>query len=370
MSDATSLNPIEIALDGGRSYSIHFQSLAEAPALMTRAGLRVGRCLLVTDDNVAAHYRAPLRTALEEAGWKPKVIVVPAGESTKSQEQLTAIHDAALRWGIDRETPVLALGGGVVGDLAGFAAATLLRGVPLVHLPTSLLAQVDSSIGGKTGINHAAGKNLIGAFYQPALVVTDVNTTNTLPEREWTSGMAEVVKHALIADENLVPFLETHMTALLQRRTDNIAEMVHRAAQVKAQIVRDDEREQGRRAILNFGHTFGHAIEREAGYGAFTHGEAVAVGMRAALHLSHRLHPSFDLARADALVRSIPVEGNPDTLSFAGLREAMTYDKKNKGRTVRFVVLDRIGHTYVTDAPDETDLHHAWEFAKKTRTQV
>ncbi len=361
--------PIEIALDGGRSYSIHFRSLAEAPRLMAEAGLRPGRCLLVTDENVAAHYRTPLRAALERAGWTPRDVVVPPGEATKSSEHLHAIYDVALRWGIDRQTPVLALGGGVVGDLAGFAAATLLRGVPLVHLPTSLIAQVDSAIGGKTGINHATGKNLIGAFYQPALVLVDVRTTETLPRREWTSGMAEVVKHALIADPDLVRFLETNMTdLLLRRRMDAVTEMVHRAARVKAQVVAEDERERGRRAILNFGHTFGHAIEREAGYGVFTHGEAVAVGMRAALALSHRLHPSLDLERADALVRAIPIDADPSALSLAALREAMKRDKKNEGATVRFVVLDRIGHAYVTDAPDPADLRHAWAFAQQMRT--
>lgn len=369
MSDTQRLAPIEVTLDGGRRYPIHFRSLADVPHLMTEAGLRTGRCLLITDENVAAHYRTPLRVALEQAGWTPHVIVVPPGEATKSSEHLQTIYDAALRWGMDRQTPVLALGGGVVGDLAGFAAATLLRGVPLVHCPTSLIAQVDSAIGGKTGINHAVGKNLIGAFYQPALVVTDVRTTDTLPRREWTSGMAEVIKHALIADPELVRFLEARITDLMLRRTDAVAEMVRRAARVKVEVVSEDEREQGRRAILNFGHTFGHAIEREAGYGAFTHGEAVAVGMRAALALSQRHHPSLDVERADALVRTIPVEGDPRRLSLSALRDAMQYDKKNKGDAVRFVLLDRIGHAYVTDAPDETDLHHAWEFVKSAWTQ-
>lgn len=368
MSETQRLAPIEVTLDGGRSYPIHFRSLAEVPTLMNEAGLRTGRCLLITDENVAAHYRTPLRTALERAGWAPHVIVVPPGEATKSSEPLKSIYDAALRWGIDRETPVVALGGGVVGDLAGFAAATLLRGVPLVHCPTSLIAQVDSAIGGKTGINHAVGKNLIGAFYQPALVVADVRTMDTLPQREWTSGMAEVIKHALIADPELVRFLEAHITDLMLRRGEAIAEMVRRAARVKVQVVSDDEREQGRRAILNFGHTFGHAIEREAGYGAFTHGEAVAVGMRAALALSHRFHPSLDVERADALIHTIPIEGNPGTLSLSALQTAMKYDKKNKGDAVRFVLLDRLGHAYVTDEPDDADLCHAWEFVKSAWT--
>jgi 3-dehydroquinate synthase len=309
-----------------------------------------------------------LRTALARNGWDPLDIVLPAGEATKSAHHLQTIYDEVLSAGIDRQTPMLALGGGVVGDLAGFAAATLLRGVPLVHLPTSLIAQVDSSIGGKTGINHATGKNLIGAFYQPALVVSDVRTIDTLPQREWTSGMAEVIKHALIADEDLVSFLEANITDLLLRRTDAVATMIRRAARVKVDVVAADELEQGQRVILNFGHTFGHAIEREAGYGAFTHGEAIAVGMRAALCLSHRLDPSFDLDRADALVRTIPVEGNPKRLSLATLQEAMKHDKKNTGDTIRFIVLDDIGHAHLTDAPTEADLRHAWNFAKSART--
>lgn len=368
MPDPQPSAPIRVRFDDGRSYPIHFRSLADTPMLMRDAGLRPGRCLLVTDENVAAHYRGPLTTALQRGGWTPHPIVVPAGESTKSAQHLQALYDEALPTGMDRDTPVLALGGGVVGDLAGFAAATLLRGVPLVHLPTSLVAQVDSAIGGKTGINHATGKNLIGAFYQPALVVTDVTTTETLPQREWTSGMAEVIKHALIADPALFDFLDTHIGDLMLRRTDAVHTMVRRAARVKVDVVTADEREQGRRAILNFGHTFGHAIEREAGYGTFTHGEAVAVGMRAALYLSHRLTPSFALDRADALVRTVPVSGDPAALSLPALRQAMAHDKKNRGDTVRFVVLDRIGQARVTDAPTRADLQHAWEFAKRART--
>lgn len=352
--------PIRIALDGNRSYAIHFCSLPEVPDLLTGANLRPGRCLLVTDENVAAHYRTPFVEPLAEAGWTPKVIVLPPGEATKSAEHLHAIYDTALAWGIDRQTPVLALGGGVVGDLAGFAAATLLRGVPLVHLPTSLIAQVDSSIGGKTGINHATGKNLIGAFYQPRLVATDRRTIDTLPQREWTSGMAEVIKHALIADFELLTFLEAYSTEVLRREREPTAEMIYRAARIKAQIVSEDEREQGRRAILNFGHTFAHAIERVAGYGAFTHGEAVAVGMRAALYLSHGLHPEVDWERADQLVATIPIEGSPEALSVDDLIDAMQSDKKTVTGTLRFVVLDRLGHAYLTDALSRPEIERAW----------
>ncbi len=361
MSSPAPAPTIPIHLDGDRSYAIHFRSLSDVPELLTEAGLHPGRCLLITDEHVAAHYRSPLVHALREAGWTPRVIVCPPGESTKSADHLQSIHDTALDWGIDRQTPVLALGGGVVGDLAGFAAATLLRGVPLVHLPTSLIAQVDSSIGGKTGINHATGKNLIGAFYQPDLVVTDRQVIDTLPQREWMSGMAEVVKHALIADPDFIDFLEAHITEVLLRHSGPTAEMIARAARIKAEVVSADEREQGRRAILNFGHTFGHAIERVSGYGTFTHGEAVALGMRANLYLTHRLHPTVDWQRADQLVSSIPVDGSPTELSFGELLEAMQSDKKAVAGTLRFVVLDELGHAYLSDAPTRADLQKAWD---------
>lgn len=355
-------SPVPVRLDAGRSYSIRFAPLHALPAALTDAGLRRGRCLLVTDENVGRHYRPPLQTALENGGWAPHVITVPPGEATKSAAHLQGLYDDALEWGLDRATPVLALGGGVVGDLAGFAAATLLRGVPLVQVPTSLIAQVDSSIGGKTGINHPTGKNLIGAFHQPAFVHTDLHVIDTLPQREWTSGMAEVVKHALIADVSFIEFLEAHITPLLLRRDEPVHTMIPWAARIKAAVVSEDEREQGRRAILNFGHTFAHAIERVAGYGDFTHGEAVALGMRAALYLSHRLHSSVDWERADRLVAALPVAGTLDRLDFEDIWRVMQSDKKTDAGTVRFVVLNELGHAYLTDAPSSDDVKQAWNY--------
>ncbi len=355
--------PIRVALQQGRGYAVHFSALGEAPRLMTEAGLRRGRCLVVTDEHVAARYGALLETALGEAGWTPRAVVLPPGEATKAHAPLQAVYDAALRWGIDRKTPVLALGGGVVGDLAGFAAATLLRGLPLVQLPTTLIAQVDSAIGGKTGINHAVGKNLIGAFHQPRLVCADLAVLATLPEREWTSGLAEVVKHALVADAAFFERLEAHWPAVLARAAEVVGEVVYRAAGIKAQVVGEDEREQGRRAILNFGHTFGHAIERAAGYGRLTHGEAVALGMRAALHLSHRLHRDLPLERAHRLVARLPVPSGYADLSIDALTEAMHADKKAEAGALRFVVLRRLGEAYVTDRATPSDVAAAWAFA-------
>lgn len=355
--------PLDVALQGGRDYTVHFKSLGDVPALMAEANLRKGRCIIVTDENVAPLYLQQLEEALSESEWQPKSIVVPAGESTKSSDYLHRLYDDILSWRIDRKTPLLALGGGVVGDLSGFAAATLLRGVPLVQLPTTLIAQVDSAIGGKTGINHSTGKNLIGAFHQPAFVCVDTEAPQTLPQREWTSGLAEVVKHALIADASFFSFLESNWEAILERRRDVIPEMIHRAAAIKTEIVADDEREKGRRAILNFGHTFGHAIERTAGYGRFTHGEAIAVGMRAGLYLSHQLHPEVPLDRTAQLVRRLPVEDDPSSLDFSALVEAMQYDKKTEAGTVRYAVLRRLGEAHVTAEVAPEAVKAAWQFA-------
>ena len=360
------LTPHTVRLGPGRSYEIFFEPLAAVPELLARAGLRPGRCLVVTDEQVGRHYLAPLTAALEDGAWTTRTVVLPPGETTKSPGHLQSVYDAALGWGIDRQTPLLALGGGVVGDLAGYAAATLLRGIPLVQLPTTLIAQVDSAVGGKTGINHAAGKNLIGAFHQPVFVCTDLTTLDTLPEREWTSGLAETVKHALIADAGLFEQLEAGWNAVIDRDPEVVPGVIRRAVGVKVDVVSEDEREAGRRAILNFGHTFGHAIERVAGYGTFTHGEAVALGMRAALHLSHRLHPDLPLDRADALVRRIPVPPGLAAIPTDVLTDAMQTDKKVQAGAVRFVVLRRIGEAYVTGGVAREDVEAAWAFAKGT----
>jgi 3-dehydroquinate synthase len=355
--------PIDVALPDGRRYRIVFRTLDDLSVAMVEAGLRQGRCIVITDDDVGRLYAGRTLQALEAGGFKPARITVPAGEASKSLAALADVYGEALRWGVDRKTPVVALGGGVVGDLAGFAAATLLRGLPLVQVPTTLIAQVDSAIGGKTGINHDAGKNLIGAFHQPSLVLVDLATPRTLPEREWTSGLAEVVKHALIADPELLEFLESNWQAVLHREPDAIGPMIYRAAQIKVGVIVRDEREAGLRAILNFGHTFAHALERVAGYGAFTHGEAVALGLRAALYLSHRLNPDLPLERADALVRRIPIHRSTEGLQIDDLNVAMTADKKAVGGTLRFVVLDALGGASVTADVSPADVEAAWRFA-------
>jgi len=362
MSRTESLSPIRVNL-GTRSYDIRFDSLASLPTLLASLGGSAGLCLIISDENVARLYGDDVIRVLGDGGWTPFPITIPPGESSKSIERLSWIYDTALARGIDRSTPLLAFGGGVVGDLGGFAAATLLRGLPLIQIPTTLIAQVDSAIGGKTGINHAAGKNLLGSFYQARLVLTDPQILQTLPDREWSSGLAEVVKHALIADASFFSYLEVHWNDIIRRDDGVVPPLVHRAAGVKAGVVEKDEREAGLRAILNFGHTFAHSVERVAGYGVFSHGEAVAAGMRAALHLSRSRHPTLDFTRADELVSRIPVPSGLHDLKVRALMDGMQTDKKAKGGRLRFVLLDEIGHAYIADDVEAGLVEAAWNHA-------
>ena len=350
-----------------RTYDIDFVSLAGVPAHLRTLGLHGPNVVIVTDENVAAHYRSPLVHAFEADEWVPHVVVVPPGESSKSLERLEMLYDALLPIGLERSTPVCTLGGGVVGDVGGFAAATLLRGVPLVHLPTSLLAQVDSSIGGKTGINHAVGKNLIGSFYQPHGVLVDPETLLTLPAREWINGMAETIKHGLIADAALVAYLDEHLVDILGHHSlEATVPAIRQAMAVKARVVGHDEREAGKRAYLNFGHTFAHAIEQVAGYGTVAHGEAVAIGMRAALYLSWQRHgDALDRERLDTLLTRLPL---PDVshLDFDALWTAMRHDKKTKDGRIRFVLLKALADPYVADDCAKPAVERAWDFVQQS----
>lgn len=355
--------PISVELPGNRSYRLVFAPLHDLPIQLREAGLRPGKCLIITDTNVAGHYRNHLVSALHQDGWDPFVLALPPGEETKSPKPLQAIYDAALNWNIDRKTPVLALGGGVIGDLAGFAASTLLRGLPFVQIPTSLIAQVDSAIGGKTGINHSEGKNLIGSFYQPQLVHIDTKLLFTLPRREWTSGLAEAVKHALIADEAFFAWFEAEMLAILARDPRIVPDLVYRAATIKAHVVSEDEFENGNRALLNFGHTFGHAIEKSLGYGVLTHGEAVNVGMKAAIFMSRRFNRKLEHNRALNLINKIPSPAIPSTLGVTDVRRAMSSDKKKVLERLNFVLLKRIGEAYVTDDVTLSDVDNAIAFS-------
>ena len=355
--------PVRINLPDDRGYELLFAPLQALPVRMREAGLRPGKCLVITDTNVASHYRNVVVGMLQLDGWDPFVLALPPGEETKSPKHLTAIYDAALSWNIYRHTPVLALGGGVIGDLAGFAAATLLRGVPMVHIPTSLISQVDSSIGGKTGINHKEGKNLIGAFYQPKLVLIDTKLLYTLPRREWTSGLAEVVKHALIGDEAFFAWIESEMRQIVARDPRVVADLVYRAASIKAEVVSEDELEQGKRAFLNFGHTFGHALEKALGYGVLTHGEAVAIGMKAAAFMSRRFSRKLDHSRVQATLNLIPTPPVPAEIGVTDIRIAMATDKKKVSERLHFVLLKRIGEAYVTDDVTLADVEAAISFS-------
>ena len=355
---------LRVELSGKRSYPVVFGPLSKVPVLMEECGLRKGNCLVVTDNNIAALHWPALRSSLESGGWTPHVHAITPGEMSKSPGSLQKVYDFALAAGIDRQTPVLALGGGVVGDVAGYAAATLLRGLPLVQLPTSLIAQVDSAIGGKTGINHSAGKNLIGAFHQPELVCADQSLLRSLPELEWASGLAEVVKHALIADKELIVDLRDNWSDIQDRRGTVVEEIVVRAAAIKVAVVSEDEREASRRMILNFGHTFGHAIERVAGYGRFTHGEAVAIGMRAALKVSQLLNPSLPMDELLDLVNKLPVRHTLEGLDLGKLHRAMNRDKKVHAGQIRLVLLKAPGKAYVTGHASAEQIDTGWMFAR------
>lgn len=360
MESVESRKAIRVHLPENRGYSIFQRPLHDATELMQQHALRVGRCLIVTDQNVGLLYAENLVASLREDGWTPRIVTLPPGEASKSLPYLREIYDVALEWKVDRQTPVIALGGGVVGDIAGFAAATLLRGLPFIQLPTSLIAQVDSAIGGKTGINHESGKNLIGSFHQPVFVCSDVGVLHTLPTAEWASGLSEVVKHALIADASFLEWLAADMAGILERQNSIVPEMIERAATIKAAIVSEDERESGKRAILNFGHTFGHALEKVAGYGSLSHGDAVLVGMKAALHLSSRRHSKSDFSPAADLLSNLPAPDLPTDLQIDTLMIAMQSDKKVDAGRLRFVLLRSVGEAYVDSDISEADIMEAW----------
>lgn len=344
---------VRIAL-GDRSYDILIgPGLLAQPAAW--AGLpRAAAALIVTNTTVASLYSARLRAALAPHYRSVFEVVLPDGEDHKDWTTLNRIFDALLAHGCDRKTVVFALGGGVVGDMAGFAAASYMRGVPFVQVPTTLLAQVDSSVGGKTAINHPQGKNMIGAFYQPARVLCDLDTLATLPPRELSAGLAEVIKYGPIADVAFLDWIEANIDALLRRDPAALAHAVRRSCEIKADVVGQDERESGLRAILNFGHTFGHAIEAGLGYGEWLHGEAVGCGMVMALDLSRRLGlvDAAFVRRVTALVEraGLPIVG-PDFGADRYL-ELMRVDKKAEAGEIRFIVIERPGQAALRTAPD------------------
>ncbi|MXZ74961.1 MAG: 3-dehydroquinate synthase [Gemmatimonadetes bacterium] len=324
------------------------------PEVLDRLGQRMksfdltGRALVVTHPGIAERYGGRTTDSLRAAGFEPDLVEVPEGEAQKSLPWAEKLYDAMLDHGMDRRSPVIALGGGVIGDLAGFAAATFLRGVPFIQVPTSLLAQVDASVGGKVAVDHRRGKNLIGAFYQPLLVLASLDTLDSLPDRELRAGMAEVIKYGVIADPGLFAYIEGRLDDILKRDRGVLAHLVARSCEIKAEVVAGDEREQGRRAILNFGHTMGHAIETQTG---MLHGEAVAIGMVYAARVAERMEmlDGESVRRLIELVRRTGLPDRCDGLDVPATIETMKFDKKSVGGRPRFILPGRIGEVAVRD---------------------
>ncbi len=333
---------------GDRSYTIKVGG-----GLLPRLGvecaqLQLGRrCAVITDSNVGKKFAKAALKSLSTSGFEPVLITVPAGEKSKRIAVVEQCYDQLAAQRLERKSFIVALGGGVVGDLAGFVAATYLRGIPFVQMPTTLLAQVDSSVGGKTGVNLRAGKNLVGAFYQPQMVLCDLDTLKTLPKREFISGLAEVIKYGVIYDAILFAQLERQLPKLLQRDAATLATVIARCCEIKADVVGQDETESGLRAILNFGHTIGHAIENSSGYGKFLHGEAISIGQVAAAQLSHKLLglPSGETERIEKLFlqAGLPVKIKLNSARRKKLFAAMRLDKKVSGGEVKFVLAERLG---------------------------
>jgi 3-dehydroquinate synthase len=339
---------LNVAL-GERSYPILIGSGLLVQVELILPLLRTRRVALVSNTTVAPLYLEVLANALEKVGVGVTPIILPDGEAHKNSESLNLIYDALLTARCDRSTTLVALGGGVIGDLAGFAAATYQRGVPFIQIPTTLLSQVDSSVGGKTGINHHRGKNMIGAFWQPKLVLADTDTLRTLPDRELSAGMAEVIKYGVIRDLPFLDWLDANMEGLLARDAALVAHAIERSCANKAEVVAADEYEtarEGGRALLNLGHTFGHAIETGMGYGEWLHGEAVAAGTMMAVALSHRLGwlCAADVDRVRVLLQraGLPVTG--PVMGAERYLELMSHDKKVVAGSLRLVLLKALGH--------------------------
>ncbi|WP_295387680.1 3-dehydroquinate synthase [uncultured Thiodictyon sp.] len=342
---------------GARSYPIFIGAGLLADPGCYRPYIPGRQVTIVTNETVAPLYLAAVQSALE--GYRVETVILPDGEVYKTQAVLERIYDALLGARFSRDSTLIALGGGVIGDMAGFAAACYQRGVAFIQVPTTLLAQVDSSVGGKTGINHPLGKNMIGAFHQPRAVIADTATLDTLPGRELSAGLAEVIKYGLIRDAAFFDWLDTNLTALRECDPAALAEAIRRSCENKAEVVAADEHEAGERALLNLGHTFGHAIETGAGYGNWLHGEAVGAGMCMAADLSARLGwlSAADLQRTRDLIEraGLPIAAPPE-LSAERLLELMAVDKKVLDGRLRLVLLRGIGSALVTDQFDPAHL--------------
>lgn len=344
------MRKLEVRPEGKKSYEILIGNdlYSDIESFVKQSGYSK-KALIITDTNVGKLYANPLKETLLQAGLEPAVHQVKAGESSKSLETFNDVFTRCITEGLDRNSLIVALGGGVVGDLAGFIAASYMRGIPFIQVPTSLLAQVDSSVGGKVAVNHRLGKNLIGAFYQPQKVFIDLNSLSTLPKREIYTGIGEIVKYGIIYDEEFFSFLEKNTAEVMALKHEAIEHIVHRSCEIKADVVSQDETETGLRKILNFGHTFGHAVEKETGYVRYNHGEAVAIGMLVATDLS------LELGLIDETVQkcvrnlieafNLPVEAEGCTAE--NLIKNIFHDKKTVNGVVSWVLIDKIGHTTI-----------------------
>ncbi|MFG6465393.1 3-dehydroquinate synthase [Roseateles sp. BYS87W] len=346
---------VRIPLPEGRDYEIRIGAglLGQSASW---AGLpRASAAVIVTNETVAPLYAERLREQLAAVYARVDVVALPDGESFKDWPTLNRVFDHLLQEALDRKTVLFALGGGVIGDMTGFAAATYMRGVPFVQVPTTLLAQVDSSVGGKTAINHPLGKNMLGAFYQPVRVLADLDTLDTLPDRELRAGLAEIIKYGPIADAAFLDWIEDNLAGLLSRDKALLAYAVRRSCEIKADVVGQDEREQGLRAILNFGHTIGHAIEAGLGYGEWLHGEAVACGMVLAADLSCRLGfvPQAFVERLRSLIQRAGLPVQPPQLGVERCLQLMRVDKKAEAGDIRFVVIEGVGCAGLRPVPDD-----------------
>jgi 3-dehydroquinate synthase len=340
-----------------RSYPIYIgTNLLEQKALFEPHLKSSTTVFIVSNTTVAPLYAKTLINTLSQLGKTVRLLELPDGESFKDWQHLQLIFDELLAHGADRQSMIIALGGGVVGDMAGFGAASFMRGIRFIQVPTSLLAQVDSSVGGKTGINHPLGKNMIGAFHQPVAVIADLNTLRTLPPRELSAGLAEVIKHGAIADADFLDWIEANTSALLACDTDAMAHAVLRSCEIKSAVVSADEREGGIRATLNFGHTFGHAIESGLGYGEWLHGEAVGCGMVMAADLSVRLGHigQADAQRLKRIIESMHLPIAPPKLGSERFMELMRVDKKTEAGQIRYITLGSIGAARIQQVPDAT----------------
>ena len=349
---------------GERSYPIYIGDKLLGQDDLLKRHIPGNSALIVSNETVAPLYLEKTRSML--SGLKNEVVILPDGEQYKNLEVLNKIYDSLLRNRFDRNTTIIALGGGVIGDMAGFAAASYQRGVHLIQVPTTLLSQVDSSVGGKTGVNHALGKNMIGAFYQPKAVIADTDTLDTLPDRELSAGLAEVIKYGLICNPEFFDWLENNMQALLSRDKQALSHAIEVSCQTKADVVAADERESGKRALLNLGHTFGHAIENGMGYGEWLHGEAVGAGMCMAAVMSNQMGWMSDehMQRTFNLIEQAKLPSKaPDSMSTDKFLELMSVDKKVLDGVLRLVLMKGIGKSVVTDDYTLDDLIRAINYS-------